>query len=202
MKKVGKEDRLLFLFVALFAFSITMIVIQNMQKTQITGYATEGSTVSNVTISYYYSIGMHPNLQEGIMFGTINTLPAANVNATHNYDGALDGTTFIINVSSDSNTDVDFCIKANNNLYDSAGGNTLGITNETYSNSTSSDLDNPALSDETGLTTAYTKTISNVSSGGLVFYRFWLDVPLGTPSGTYNNTVHFKAVVINQVCGS
>lgn len=191
------------IFIFLFVVSSMMIIVENtLTNRQMTGFAVEGYATSNVTISKYLSISMSPNLTTGILFGTIDVLPAVDINASgnNNSDGGL--STFYINVSSDSNTPVDFCIKANTNFYDGGGANTLGAGNESFSNATSTTATSPTLVDQLPLTTGYVKAGFNSTRGQSVFYRFWLDVPSGTPSGSYNNTVNFKGVEVAAVCGS
>ena len=199
-----KKRVLLIIFSIVLILSLAMILIENeIVKTQITGYATEGSTISNVTISKYLSIDMSTNLSTGILFGNITSLPATNQNASHNYDDGSEGTTMAVNVSTDSNTRVDFCVRANDDLTDPSNQNYLEIQNETYSNSTLTNSTLPAPASETSLDkTTYIKAGENVSIGGATYYRFWLDVPVGTASGTYNNTVMFRGVETTLSCGS
>lgn len=188
------------LFGILFLFSIIMIMNHNM-----TGYATEINTTSNVTISTYFAIALSANLTDGIQFGNVTTLPALAQNATHNYDSSSNttpvapGTSFWANVSTDSNTHVDFCLKGNANLTNT-GGDRIELGNETYANNTASNasLPDPAL--EVAFTAAYVKAGPNISEGSNNYYRFWLDIPAGTPTGTYNNTVSFKGVSTGGNC--
>lgn len=197
---IMKKERLLFIFVALFLFSIAMFLIQNIPEVKITGYAIEESTVSNVTISKSLSIDLSTNLSEGILFGS-KPPGSTNVNATHNYDGASSGSSMYVNVSVDSNTAVDFCIKSNDDLRTS-GADIIGIGNETYANNvTTTDADNPSLSDKVSLNkTDYVKAGNNISIGSQSYFRFWLDVPAGQASGDYNNTVSFKGIEIDTSC--
>ena len=186
-----RDNTLLLASVIVFVFSLIMLVNQSVKMT---GYATEGTTISNVSISKYLSITLSTNLSEGILFGSITSLPASDWNATHNFDGDSSGSTMFVNVSQDSNTAVDICIKANTHLTDSGNGNILGIGNETYRNSTTTDGSNPpGPSNSIMLNTTYVKG-GAISPASLSYYRFWLDVPSATPSGTYNNSVSFKGV--------
>ncbi|MEM0465413.1 MAG: hypothetical protein QXW97_01780 [Candidatus Pacearchaeota archaeon] len=201
-----KENILIIVFSILFGFSLLMIFIQeiSLQET-ITGHATEIYTVSNVSISSFLSIDMSPNLTAGILFGTVSNLPATNVNATHNYDSGEsppNQSSMFLNVSLDSNTAVDFCIKANDDLVDSVGGNRIGIDNETYSNSSVNNLTFPSLSNEKSINHSYVKSAINVEKGDNVYFRFWLDIPAATPAGSYNNTIYFKGVQNGSSCGS
>ena len=190
------EHLIIAIFSFLFIFSIAMI---SFQKVGITGYATEGQAVSNVTITSYLSIEMSTNLTEGILFGEVTELPATNINASHNYDGDSSGSTMYLEVSTDSNTNVDFCIRANDNLT-SSGLDTIGVGNQTYSNSTTTDAGTPSLTNELSLTTSYAKSGINIDRGGKLYHRFWLDIPAAQPAGTYNNTVHFKGVNTGGSC--
>lgn len=195
---------MLMIFIGIFSFSIIIIIFQNFsfnqfQMQKITGYATTGTTVSNVTISKYLSIVMSGNLSAGILFGTVNAIPSTDINATNNNNSAELSSMFL-NVSTDSNTAVDFCIKANTNLYDSTGGNTIGIGNETYSNASTTSSTIPVLSNQVLLTTSYIKAGQNITKENTTYYRFYLDIPTGTSSGTYNNTINFEGVETGQSC--
>ncbi len=197
---IKKEVGMLTVFGALFLFSITMLLVQNIsfEETSLTGYAVTGTTVSNVTISKYLSIAMSSNLSAGIAFGSADTLPAINLNATANNNSEGD-TTLFINISSDSNTGVDFCIKADADLYDSVGDNTLAAGNESFANATSAS--GPVVGNEVSLITAEYVWAGNQTVGNDIYYRFWLDIPAATESGTYNNTITFKGVEVNGGVG-
>lgn len=168
-------------------------------KVKITGYATEGYAVSNVTITSYLAIQMSANLGEGILFGTVEELPAVDLNASHNYDGADSASTMYIEVSSDSNSNVDFCIKANNDLMN-PDSDILGVSNQTYANSTTTSASVPPLANQIPLTKSYVKSGIDVDKGTNLYYRFWLDIPSAQPVGTYNNTILFKGVVAGGSC--
>ncbi|MGV8152051.1 MAG: hypothetical protein ACP5OG_03145 [Candidatus Nanoarchaeia archaeon] len=191
-----KEEMLVAVFAALFLFSFSMIVFENVSP-KFTGYVTETTTVSNVTISKYLSISMDTsNLTYGIYFGNLSALPAIDHNATHNYDGGNTNSTYFLSVSGDSNTAVDFCIKANAAL--TSGANTIPLANETYANSTVGNLTDPTY--QVALTTDYAKAGIGVPIGGNNYYRFWLDVPASQESGVYNNTISFKGVTTTLAC--
>lgn len=194
---MAKENIMLGFFVVLFLASVSMLGIEN---TKLTGFVTSGTAVSNVTITSYLSISMSSNLSSGILYGSVDTLPATNINASHNYDGASSGSTMYITVSTDSNTNVDFCTKANDDLKTSGGADVLGLGNETYAVSSTTDLSNPALSSETGLTTSYVKSGTNIAKGSANYYRFWLDIPAAQAPGTYNNTISFEGVATGGSC--
>lgn len=195
-----RGDFVVVFFGILFLVSLIMILGNNFRTT---GYATETTTTSNVTISVYFAVEMSANLSNGIEFGNITTLPATNQNSTDNYNGVNTtpngtGTSTWMNVSTDSNTAVDFCIKADAAL--TSGANTIGVGNETYHNDTVTNTTRPNINNEVALTTSYVKAGPNTGVGNRTFYRFWLDVPAGTASGTYNNTLSFKGVGTGGTC--
>lgn len=192
----NKENIFLGIFSAVFLFSIVMLIFSN---SQITGYATTGSAVSNVTITNFVSITMSTNLQLGVLFGSVSDLPATDVNATHSYDGASDASTMFLNVSTDSNSAVNFCIQANAALT-SSGGNVIGLTNQTYNNDTTTSATVPSVSVQTALTTSYVAAGEDVEKGDSTYYRFWLDVPVATAAATYNNSIMFKGVQTGAGC--
>jgi len=194
IKRFGIYNLVLLCIILICLFLISF------QNTHIlSGKATAVFATSNVSVSKYLSISFSSNLSEGILFGDVAVLPASNVNASHNYDGTSDGSTLYIAVSEDGNTPVDFCIKADGDMM-SLTSDALGLTNETYSNSTSTNVSLPELSLETSLTTSYVKSGDNVALGDINYYRFWLDIPAAQPSGDYNNTVSFKGIQTGVNC--
>lgn len=190
------EDLLIGVFGLLFIFSL--ILFAN-QSAELTGYATSATTTSNVTISSYFAIAMSANLSDGIQFGNISTLPAINANASHNYDGDAGlNTSMWMNVSIDSNVNVDFCVMAD--ALNTSSGDYIGLGNESYFNSTINNATHPSSASEVSITTSYVKAGPNILVGNNNYYRFWLDVPIATPAGTYNNTVFFKGVSSGGNC--
>ena len=177
--------------------SLGLLFLEN--AAAITGHASEGYTTSNVTISKYFSILMSDELSVGIQFGTVNTLNVQDVNATENYD-ANNQTLYYINVSTDSNTAVDFCISASGNMEDPIGGGNIGLDNETYhAINETSDINNPSPASQVALTTSYARAVNNTSPGNQNNWRFWLDIPAAQEAGTYNNTVSFRGIQTGQV---
>ncbi len=157
----------------------------------------EQTTISNVTVNKYVAIGLSTNLTEGILFGTLDPGTSDN-NATHNYDGPGGETTYWVAISSDSNVNVDICIKDNAPLTRSGGSETIPNSNYTWNCSTSATA--PALPG-TAISTSYAKTdCTGIGGGNNAYFRFWLDIPAGQVPGDYNNTVYFKGVEAGQSC--
>ena len=196
MVEWGKLDTILSVILVI---SLSMVFFENISS--ITGHATEGSTVSNVTITRYLSIDFSPSFYEGIQFGNVSELPAIDINATHNYDGASNETQYYINVSADSNTAVDFCVMAQTPLTNT-GAAEIPLENETYYVENYTDANNPDISSQVSLTLAYVKPASAtaVPEGNSSYWRFWLDVPVSQETGTYNNTLMFKGVAEAVSC--
>jgi len=192
----SKNSSYTLFLIFLIAISLVLIVIQN---TVFTGKATESGAVSNVSISKYLSMSFSGNLSQGIYFGTVEELPALNINATEDYTNLLNGTMYYVNISSDSNSNMDICIKANEGLVNGAL-DVIGLGNQTYSNSTTTNDTTPELGEEVSLTISYVKSGNNLLIGGENYYRFWLDVPVGQPSGDYENTLSFKGVETGISC--
>jgi len=193
-----KEDRMLAVLVVLFVVSLLIIII-DAKIPAMTGFATSGITTSNVTIEKFLSIDLSDNLSRGITFGSVDTLPATDVNATGNNDSGDLNTSMFVNVSLDSNTNIDICISGNTHLTTS-GGDIIGLGNETYANSTNISLNEPALANQVPLTTVATESGANIPPGSANYYRFWLDIPAGTPSGDYNNTITFQGIETGTGC--
>ncbi len=177
--------------------SLLFLFFQNFGN--LTGQAIQGEVPSNVTVSKYLAIQFGTSLGEGIQFGNVAFLPVTNVNASHNYDNGVNGTTYTIDVSNDSNTAVDFCILANAGLT-SPTFDVIGLGNETYSAYNSTNSTYPLITLETPMTLSYVKAVNNIHVGNSSYWRFWLDVPTAQPSGDYNNTVSFKGVQTGQSC--
>ncbi len=193
LKKINLLE--VFLLIVIL-FCIVLIILQNFVMT---GKVSEYSMPSNVSIAKAISISFSNNLSDGIVFGTIANLPAINQNASHNYDNGANGTSMYINISMDGNTNVDFCIKASNSLTDLAA-DVLAIGNETYANSTSTNVSLPSLALETPFSLSYAKAGNNLSKGTANYYRFWLDVPVAQPPGDYENIISFKGIEAGISC--
>lgn len=186
------------ILIGILIISLGLLFFAN--ASAITGYATEAVTTSNVTIQKYLAIDPSTDLETGIVFEEILALPITNNNATNNYDGPSNATKYYINVSTDSNTQVDFCILANAGLTtDSA--DVIGLGNETYvTNVTTSNMTIPDVSNEISMTTGYIEAATAVPVGNTSYWRFFLDVPVGQASGDYNNSVSFKGVTAGTSC--
>jgi len=185
------------LFLGFLIFVCLILFLIN--NLSISGLVSESSTPSNVTVQKSLAIDFSTNLSDGILFGTIHVLPATNINASHNYDNIDNGSSFYAIVSEDSNVNVDFCIRANGNLT-SSDLDVLGLGNETYSFYNSTNMTHPDLDLETPLTTSYVKSGEDIEIGENNYYRFWLSIPSGQPSGDYNNTLSFKAIESGASC--
>jgi hypothetical protein len=185
------------LFLGFLIFVCLILFLIN--NLSISGLVSESSTPSNVTVQKSLAIDFSTNLSDGILFGTVNVLPATNINASHNYDNIDNGSSFYAIVSEDSNVNVDFCIKANGNLT-SSDLDVLGLGNETYSFYNSTNSTHPDLDLETSLTTSYVKSGEDIKIGENNYYRFWLDIPGAQPSGDYTNLVYFKGIQTGSSC--
>ena len=160
-----------------------------------TGAATSVAPESTVTIQKYFSINASLNLSDGIDFGTIETLPTTNQNASlnfndTNYPSENDGneTLYFITVEYDSNTAVDLCIIAD--ALNTSGGDERGIGNYTFANNQTNNYTLPGPVDfYTMSTSSYVAADTNIPVLSNSYFRFWLDVPATQPTGTYNNTV-------------
>ncbi len=167
---------------------------------EITGAATDVKTTkSNATIQVYISIARSDNLTDGIEFGDID-IGAIDINATDNYKNGSRSALFIA-LSSDSNTNVDFCIKANEDLMNNSVIR-LGIGNMTWNYSTTTDSTSPPGPDNS---TSMNKTYygvgdTSITPGSNEYYRFWLDIPSDQAAGAYNNTVEFRVVQTGTGC--
>jgi hypothetical protein len=189
------ETIILVLFVVVFLFSSFMLL----SGWKITGFATSGSTTSNVTVSKAFSISLSDNLTAGIGFGNVST--ETDINATVNYIvDKSNETEYFVNTSSTDTVNVDLCVSANGPLNDSSSGDTIGLGNYTYANATYSNRSEPANAQSTAMSTTDTKAGESLTPGGGIYYRFWLDITAEIPSGVYNNTITFTGVEENDAC--
>ncbi|MBD3262799.1 hypothetical protein GF374_00275 [Candidatus Woesearchaeota archaeon] len=164
----------------------------------LTGQATTQTTTSQVTIQNYLSISSSSNLSAGVDFGTINSLPVTNQNATNNYNSS-NNTEYSIAVSTDSNTNVDFCIHASE--LNTTGGDVIGLGNYSWEDDSVNNLTAPATYGQANLNTStYAVGSTGVTPGNDNYYRFWLNITVAQPPGTYNNTLFFKGVPTGDGC--
>ena len=56
------------------------------------------------------------------------------------------------------------------------------------------------MANETSMTTSYQLAALNIGVGEECYWRFWLDIPVATPAGNYNNTVNFKGITYGTAC--
>ncbi|MCK5476774.1 MAG: hypothetical protein KAI55_02550 [Candidatus Aenigmarchaeota archaeon] len=182
----------------IFIISILIVSVLGFQGWGAT--SDEHTTSSNVTIANYVAIGLSTNLSTGILFGTLDP-DTTNNNATHNYDGENTASTYSVDVSTDSNINIDLCIKDNAPLTITSSGFTIENGNYTWAdNSTANSSSmNPANSYVIGTTYQKTNT-TNIAGGESDYIRFWLDVMLNQAPGNYNNTIHIKGVVAGGNC--
>ncbi len=199
-----ETDRVLIILSA--AILISAAGVFTTWSNNITGAFTSASTTSSAVIEKYFSINVSGNLSSGIDFGTIASLPAVNQNASLNlndtqYPAENDGneTLYWVTVETDSNTPVDFCITGT--AFNTSGGEEIGIGNYTFSDSPWNNVTYPGPVDELAMNTAaYVAGETGIGVGSSDYFRFWLDVPATTSSGTYNNTVTFLGRPTGVAC--
>ncbi len=197
------------LFLGLFAVVGSAGILTMLVDYGVTGAATTATTTSTAVISAYLSISATTNLSGGVDFGTIGTLPSSNVNASANLNSS-NLSMYGITVSSDSNVNVDFCIKSDK--FNTTANDEIPLSNYTYtynatnsfnaSNQTSNTYPNyPGTGGgETAISTSYAKTVLNVGQNSTAWYRFFLDVPAGQAAGTYTSTLTFEGVQTGTSC--
>ena len=194
MKNMNLYHLVLIIVILFCGFNIAL---ENLGS--ISGKALSLDVFSNLSLDNYYAIDFSENLSAGILFGTIQFFPADDVNASHNYDGISNGSSFYANVSSDGNTNVDFCIRANGGLK-TFEGDEIGIGNETYTYFNFTNLTYPLSNPKIQLNTSYVPSGTSLFPGETNYWRFWLDVPIGQPTGSYNNTVQIKGIATGDGC--
>ncbi len=204
-KVVKKSNRVenitLSALIFVFAFAVfglfTNLTFDENNTVPITGKAVEASAPSSVTISAYLALSLSTDLSGGIDFGTIENLPVVAQSATANFD-VSDQTGYDIAISTDSNVNVDFCLRSDGPLTNLAL-DTIPLTNYVWDDSVLNDISNPTLPG-TALTTNYVLGSTDVAPGSQNNYRFWLDVDAGQPKGTYSNVIWFEGVETTTGC--
>ena len=197
------------LFLGLFAVVGSASILSFLNPSSVTGAATTATSTSTAVISAYLSISASTNLSNGVDFGTISTIPTSNVNASDNLNSS-NKSMYDIAVSSDSNVNVDFCIKSDK--FNTTANDEIPLGNYTYtynatnsynvSNQTINTLPNyPGTGGgETAITTSYVKTVLNIGQNSSAYFRFFLDVPLAQAAGTYTSTLTFEGVQTGTSC--
>jgi hypothetical protein len=154
----------------------------------------------NATVGQFISITLSNALGQGILFG--NLQPGTNNNmALNDTTGTGNCTAYNIAVDSSSTSSVNMWHKASDNL--KSGSDTILIGNLTHeANQTSNGINvNMTLTSDGSyaLTLSYEKIggspapCDNTPAGEACYIAFWLDVPLGIPSGVYNTTYVYCA---------
>jgi hypothetical protein len=97
----------------------------------------------------------------------------------------------------------DFCLKASSDLTCSFGvctGVTISIDNVAWNNSTFNNATYPAYDTTKRLSLSYKKVAFSINPNNYTYFRFWLFVPVGKPSGIYNTTFSVRAVEAGGSC--
>jgi hypothetical protein len=97
----------------------------------------------------------------------------------------------------------DFCLKASSDLTCSFGvctGVTISIDNVAWNNSTFNNATYPSYDTTKRLSLSYQKVAFSINPNNYTYFRFWLFVPVGKPSGIYNSTFSVRAVEAGGSC--
>lgn len=173
--------------------ALVLISYPGFQKNKgLTGSATEIQVGSSALIANFFAIAASNTLTtDGIKWSNLNP-GDVDVNADGN--NALGNSNYFITVSSDSNVNVDLCIKASAPL--TSGLNTIPLANYKWD----SNPVNPLLASAIAIDIAYASSDTNNAPSSSDYYRFWLSVPASQAAGTYTNTISFKGVQTGNAC--
>ena len=199
MKKKRRKNEVLSigtLFSALTLLILVLLISLLSPNFSPTGRVVE-QTTSQVSIQKYLAIAKSTELNSGIDFGSISNLPVSNLNATENYNQTSQ-TQYSLLISQDSNTNVDFCIKANDHLRKDAT-TFIDLSNYYWNDNSLNTLSNPSLTNNE-LSLSYLLGNTNLTPGSRNYYRFWVDLAPSLEPGTYNNTIMFQAVPAGDPC--
>jgi hypothetical protein len=172
--------------VVVLAFAVAFL-IGNDTSSNITGFAT--SQVGNLSagVATYLSCTWSNDALQ-ISFGSNLNPGTFDINATQNYNVTAPNNITFYNVTVDtfSNVAANITVKGENLV---SGANTIGVTNLTWaSNATAANGTNMVPGNSIVLNTSYnlaTPVGANRPTGSTTHYRFWLDIPNGTVSGSY-----------------
>jgi len=191
----------------IISFAAVLVVISLFVNVNYTdAQSSEQSTSSNATVNNYVAIALSTNLSTGIEFGSLDP-DTGNNNATGNYDAGPEGdggthvrnSSYYIVVSTDSNSNVDFCIKDETAL-NTSGDDWLLNGNYTWNDNSTSNTTEDNSTDH-HFTLDYVPTnVTAVTPGSQNFFKFYLDIPASQPAGVYNNTVYIKGIVTGASC--
>src|SRR3989344_5386713 len=153
------------------------------------------SVPSRVAIGSVIEIISSSDLAGGIDFGLV-TPPSSDIPAEEN-DNAGGGTSLYIQRTTNSNANIELCIKADGSLTETSGIATIPLADETYSFASNSNPSGPAGSTSLATSDAFASgTMSQ--SDSITYYRFWLDVNDPTQAaGSYENLITFTAQLAN-----
>jgi len=187
------EKNNLLVAVVIIVIALVLISYPNFQKNKgLTGSATEILVGSSALIANYFAIAASNTLTtDGIKWSGLNP-GDIDVNAEGNNQAGTSN--YFITVSSDSNVNVDLCVKASAPL--TSGLNTIPLTDYKWD----SDIVNPLLTSAIAIDLAYAGADTSIAPGNSDYYRFWLSVPGNQAAGTYTNTISFKGVQTGNVC--
>jgi hypothetical protein len=200
LKQNLKAEALTISTAVAFSFIFALMLIMP-SVPGITGFASaSANTTSEANITVYYAIQKSSDLSK-----VSYPIPASNFvdityNATENYAGGSSGTEYYIEVSPDSNADVDICTSSSGPFTAVGSAYELGEGNMTWNDASSTNINTPGIGSAQPYTTSYVKGTSAISPGSNNYYRFWLFIPQGIEPGVYNNTVNFKAVQNGDSC--
>ena len=141
------------------------------------------------------AVGVSNNMSNGIVFGSVASLPVTNTGAQGNNGSGV--TLFNVTLSVTGVCTADLYIKADNDLI-SSGGKIIQLGNESYCyNVTNSSVPGTAC---TALSTLYTghQIGAGLSDGAFSYLKFYLSIPAKQSAATYNNTVTIKGVEAGQ----
>jgi hypothetical protein len=138
--------------------------------------ADESAVEASVTVTEVISITLSDSAPAGIHFGSLAP------GTTNNPDEDSDNTTpsITVNVGSETNVNIDLQI----NGTDFSG--TFTVDNAKCSTTYAGTKNT--------LSTDYATISTSITPGGSQSLWHWLDVPAGTPAGSYTSTFSYKAI--------
>ena len=196
-----KEDTLLILLSIVLVFAIIGLAYELISTESGLRRSSTLATESTAVIPYYYGLVWSTELESGIDFGAIESLPVVEQNAVSNYN-TLDQTDYYVSVSQYSNTPVDFCLMADGPLTLTGVPSVfIPLSDYVWSASTSNNLNYPA-KPGVAIATSYATSADteDIQPGEDLNFRFWLSVGSSQEAGEYTNQISFQGVKHGEPC--
>ncbi len=167
------------------AMLVVFLPILTFTTLELTGFATSNSsTTASAVVVEYYAVSLATST---ISFGTLDAGDDDENAALNNLGSSAPG--YYLNLSTDSNTDVQTCLHGAGDF--SGGSETMSLGNLKWDGNQTGSSSSPLLSAAQSMTTTKVRSSTTLAAGNKEYYRFWMDVPADTAVEDYSTTITF-----------